>query len=299
MSSPPNLSTSPTFTSSMNLPSKKRPLAPISGSSASTSKRRKPSHPVSTNTGFSHPLRQTSFPPDEANRMLKRSSSVESSVAGSAITGRSGKRGKRAKDTQTIGGGSAKNGIARCASKENLSLVDGKSGTGAVGEEEDDDDDENDAGTTMMFDGGGQADEDQEKQKLAILVDSFNEDQSDRYDLFRRVKLQPSALKKIANQTLSQSIPPLVVTTIGGLSKVFIGEIVERAREVQAQWLAAATPDGVFKEEMRGPLLPDHLREAVRRYRKDGEGGGAGFRGLSLGALEGSFAGGRGGRLFK
>jgi transcription initiation factor TFIID subunit 11 len=104
---------------------------------------------------------------------------------------------------------------------------------------------------------------------------------------------------QIANQTLSQSIPPLVVTTIGGLSKVFIGEIVEKAREVQAQWLAAAAPDGVFKEEMRGPLLPDHLREAVRRYRKDGEGGGAGFRGLSLGASEGSYAAGRGKRLFR
>jgi transcription initiation factor TFIID subunit 11 len=68
---------------------------------------------------------------------------------------------------------------------------------------------------------------------------------------------------------------------------------------VQAQWLAAASPNGVFKEEMRGPLLPDHLREAVRRYRKDSEGGGAGFRGLSLGASEGSFAGGREKKLFR
>jgi len=68
---------------------------------------------------------------------------------------------------------------------------------------------------------------------------------------------------------------------------------------VQAQWIVAANPNVVFKEEMRGPLLPDHLREAVRRYRNDGEGGGAGFRGLSLGAGEAAFAGGRGKRLFK
>lgn len=32
-------------------------------------------------------------------------------------------------------------------------------------------------------------------------------------------------------------------------------------------------------------LLPDHLREALRRYRADGEGGGAGFEGLSHGLL--------------
>lgn len=31
----------------------------------------------------------------------------------------------------------------------------------------------------------------------------------------------------------------------------------------------------------KGGLLPDHLREALRRYRADGEGGGVGFEGLS------------------
>jgi len=32
-----------------------------------------------------------------------------------------------------------------------------------------------------------------------------------------------------------------------------------------------------------GPLLPDHFREALRRYKRDGEGGGTGFAWLSLG----------------
>ena len=35
-------------------------------------------------------------------------------------------------------------------------------------------------------------------------------------------------------------------------------------------------------ERDRGPLTPDHLREALRRYKKDREGGGAGFMGMSL-----------------
>ncbi|KAL2845211.1 hypothetical protein BJY01DRAFT_214403 [Aspergillus pseudoustus] len=51
----------------------------------------------------------------------------------------------------------------------------------------------------------------------------------------------------------------------------------------------------------RGQLLPAHLREALRRYKRDGEGGGVGFSGLSLGNLgvRGSVtwsAGGVGGR---
>ena len=35
-------------------------------------------------------------------------------------------------------------------------------------------------------------------------------------------------------------------------------------------------------EEALGPLLPDHLREAFRRYKRDGEAGGTGLEGLSL-----------------
>ena len=54
--------------------------------------------------------------------------------------------------------------------------------------------------------------------------------------------------------------------------------------------------DGGFGENSKkprsvGPLLPDHLREALRRYRRDGEGGGAGLAGVSLGlGLSGSRA---------
>ncbi|KAH0559911.1 hypothetical protein GP486_003567 [Trichoglossum hirsutum] len=206
MSSPPNLATSPTFSSGMALTSKKRPLTPIPGPSTSSSKRRKPTHSMSASIGSAHPLRQTSFPPDEANRMLVRSPSVESSVTSSTVLGRGGKGGKRAKDARSTEGGSVRNSVTGRAGTENMSLVDGKS-TGAAGEEEDEDDDENDLGTTMMFDGGGQADEDQEKQRLAILVDSFNEDQSDRYDLFRRVKFQPSTLKKVPTPPLTRMRP--------------------------------------------------------------------------------------------
>lgn len=32
-----------------------------------------------------------------------------------------------------------------------------------------------------------------------------------------------------------------------------------------------------------GPLLPDHFREALRRYKRDGEGGGTGMAGVSFG----------------
>lgn len=214
-----------------------------------------------------------------------------------------------------------------------------------------------------------------------LLTDAFTPDQSSRYDSFKRAKLNKPTVRKIVNQTLSQSVPPNVITTISGYTKVFIGELIEKARLVQEEWAAIeeilqeddkkrqeeeeerrrtedpktskdqqtdeAERNGSIKQEgnttqatalpsqpsqpsqtqaqassqtqtqsqsqppqetpnpHRSQLLPQHIREALRRYRRDGEGGGVGFSGLSLGSqgLRGSFvwsgraAGGR--RLFR
>ena len=50
-----------------------------------------------------------------------------------------------------------------------------------------------------------------------------------------------------------------------------------------------------------GPLLPDHFREALRRYKRDGEGGGTGLTGVSvgLGTTGSGSARLRGKRLFR
>ncbi len=88
------------------------------------------------------------------------------------------------------------------------------------------------------------------------------------------------------------------------VAKVFIGDIIESARRVQGEWIermdekqtdlptppsaadATSNPDGeaaargkdTEADDRRGPLRPEHLREAVRRYRKGLEGGGVGMQ---------------------
>jgi len=89
------------------------------------------------------------------------------------------------------------------------------------------------------------------------------------------------------------------------VAKVFIGDIIESARRVQGEWIekldekqtdlptppAAAAPTAAGEadaqtretrdseiDDRRGPLRPEHLREAVRRYRKGFEGGGVGMQ---------------------
>jgi transcription initiation factor TFIID subunit 11 len=215
-------------------------------------------------------------------------------------------------------------------------------------------------------------------------------DMGERYDVWNRAKLRTGDLRRLINQTLSQSVPANVVTVVNSYTKMFAGMLIAEAREVQAEWMAmeaeradgeanpafkrlkrtyepedgqevngeeATRPNtaesnnktnGVKKEESssptnpaptqsdavmndstqpsstqpndsiqplypggagglstsidecdRGPLLPDHLREALRRYKKARKGGTVGFTGMSLEGREvaASRMGGR--RLFR
>jgi transcription initiation factor TFIID subunit 11 len=104
---------------------------------------------------------------------------------------------------------------------------------------------------------------------------------------------------QIVNQTLSQSAPANVILAIRSVAKLFAGDMIEGARKVQAQWNysdealkeeikkkmemlptpPADIPTEVMNEVKRlpaGPLEPDHLREAHRRYKASMEGGMAG-----------------------
>lgn len=54
-----------------------------------------------------------------------------------------------------------------------------------------------------------------------------------------------------------------------------------------------------IKQTDKGPLTPAHLREALRRYKRDRDGGGAGFAGMSLEGVERTMARTGGKRLFR
>lgn len=93
-----------------------------------------------------------------------------------------------------------------------------------------------------------------EKARLRILLESFDRDQMNRYEVFRRAGLNKISLKKLANAVTGQTVSQNVTVVVAGAAKVFVGEIVEEALQVQQ------------RRGGQGSLLPDDLREAYRNY---------------------------------
>jgi len=95
------------------------------------------------------------------------------------------------------------------------------------------------------------------KEMLKDLLNEFSEEQIQRYEVYRRSTLPKAALKRLIQSILNQSISNSMGIVVGGFSKIFIGEIVEKARDVMEDW------------GDEGAIRPEHLREAYRLYKEE------------------------------
>lgn len=310
-----------------------------------------------------HPLRQSSYPDPAAPGFYSQTpqsarsetgSVANSLVSGSVASGTKSKRprGRPRKSTQLYeedaeASQNTESRSLKAPTGDSKSLV---SGRGAADEEADDPDDEDDdVGETVPVDEQERLRRLEENQRLNRLLDALTPDQTERYTQWRRTKINKVALRKIVNQTVSQSVTANPLQAIQIYSKNYIGEIIERARDVQVEWATArdvavklekqaradkeeavesklgelrrinATPVLIPENEIaptpavdhralaveinnlrtellqlrteyqrdpvvnqhRGSLLPEHVREGLRRYKADGEGGGVGFGSMS------------------
>jgi transcription initiation factor TFIID subunit 11 len=220
---------------------------------------------------------------------------AQSHVSGSAVSTTASGAPKKKR------GRKAKNAKQDDASEKTPSLVGGRAPTAVSGQGgEKDDDDEDDEKAEMALEDVVARTQEQKQEEIrlrAMLVEAFDTQQYNRYELWRAAKLADSVVKRVVNATVSQSVPQNVSTAVKAVAKLFAGEIIEAARNVQGEWINAGekqselpTPppstndDPAAAEEevdlKRGPLRPDHLREAWRRYRLSGESRGVGVQQL-------------------
>jgi transcription initiation factor TFIID subunit 11 len=197
---------SPPYPSPAQIPNKKRSSTlEVNGPPG---KRRKASNVSNASTR----LRQTSFPPETAGSpFTARSPSVDavSHVSGSAVSATASgapgkkKRGRKAKNAKGAGDESK---------EQTPSLVGGKAPTtvsGQGGDKDLEDDEDDDKAEMALEDVTARTQEQkQEEVKLrAMLVEAFDREQYDRYELWRAAKLSESVVKRV-----STSLAGLIMT---------------------------------------------------------------------------------------
>lgn len=94
--------------------------------------------------------------------------------------------------------------------------------------------------------------------KLQVLVSNFSDEQLDRYEKYRRSAFSKVSIKRLMHTTTGTVPSSNVVIAMAGIAKVFVGEIVEEALEMQRR-------EKKNSEAKSTPLEPKHLREAYRR----------------------------------
>lgn len=148
-----------------------------------------------------------------------------------------------------------------------------------------------------------------QEEKNKLIVSAFSEDHMDRFVAYRRVGINKPGIKKLCNGFLGQSVSQNMAIALSGISKVFLGEIITRAFEIQDREYRAQLRDeiedkkkkkleritkldnkesdetesaGLPRLEYNGdttrPLQPCHIREAWRLYRLENEGAFSGQR---------------------
>lgn len=166
-------------------------------------KRRKQSAP---GLPSSHPLRQTSFPPAE-NRGASRASAF-SPPAEASVNGRSSVGPGRKKRGGRKSGGDTRSQAAASAVGARQGKQAQVNGAGAEADEPEDEDDDEDAGAEdTVLEGGAAADDAQlklEKENVRMLIEAFNSEQSDRYEMWRRVKLNKATVRRVRKATRRQ-----------------------------------------------------------------------------------------------
>lgn len=87
-------------------------------------------------------------------------------------------------------------------------------------------------------------------------ISEMSEADLQRNETFRRSKFPKAGIKKLISMIIGQAVNPNIVIAVAGLSKVFIGEMIEEAKKAQKE----------FGND--GALLPSHIHEAYRRLCK-------------------------------
>lgn len=102
-----------------------------------------------------------------------------------------------------------------------------------------------------------EAEEQRERQRK--IMSKFTPTQERRFESYKRTSFSRSNIRRIMSGIAGVPISQPMSVIMGGITKIFVGELIEHARQVQQ----------LYYHET-GPLQPKHLREAYRIMKNKG-----------------------------
>ena len=98
---------------------------------------------------------------------------------------------------------------------------------------------------------------------IKAKLDAMDEEQLTRFEFFFKSHFRRGRVKEVmvnATRSTTHIITDDMAIVVGSLTKLFVGELVDKAMEVLRE----------EDESYQGGLLPHHVEEAVRRMQREG-----------------------------
>ncbi|CAH01971.1 TATA-binding protein-associated factor TAF11 [Kluyveromyces lactis] len=97
-----------------------------------------------------------------------------------------------------------------------------------------------------------------------LFMSHLDDEQMNRYEVFKRTSLAKNQIKKISGVVTNQTVANNINLLLGGVGKIFVGEIVEKALDIKEKWLLGLVVNKFHERKRIGVSLKKHLKKLTR-----------------------------------